>query len=327
MAEPTLAELLKFQMADRSPASESAVAPQPSQNEMIAQAIIGLAPILAGAALGGSRGGAIGAEAGLTGLSKLEAAKKEERERADKLRAQEKERLTTSLLLSKELRAESAEKRAEKREARQMGIDQRKLDLEEQKIRSELGTGKKQLEQLSPENKIMVENLSKDSATKTAIANEISQTVSLFDDPNISTDQKIKAGQSLLKVLNSTQGSDAVGTEEAKRLGSFLEFQIFNLTGPGRMFGRDLEGFRNQAATVVNRLSGAVAGNRNLIQQAMANISPEVKKIPLVAEKPFMTMPIGPTKEAVAAPPGFFGNSIIQNGVEYKWNKELGRYE
>lgn len=324
MAESTLAELLKFQMADRAPASEPA---KPPQNEMIAQAILGLAPILAGAALGGAKGGAIGAEAGLTGLAKLEAGKKEERERADKLRAQEKERLTTALLLSKEARAEEAEKRAEKREARQMGIDQQKIDIERQKLQLDLGTGRRQLEQLSPENKIMVENLSKDSATKTAIANEISQTVALFDDPKISVDQKIKAGQSLLKVLNSTQGSDAVGIEESKRLGSFLEFQIFNLTGPGKMFGRDLEGFRNQAANVVNRLSGAVSGNRDLIQQAMANIPPQVKKIALAEEKPFTTMPFGPTKEAIAAPPGFFGNSIMQNGVEYRWNKELGRYE
>lgn len=133
-AEPALADILKFQLnqaADK--ASEAAAAAsdaKPSQNEMIAQAILGLAPILAGAALGGARGGAIGAEAGLAGLSKLEAAKKEERDRADKLRAQEKERLSSAILLSKELRGERTE-------AEKLAIEKARLEIERGKAKKE----------------------------------------------------------------------------------------------------------------------------------------------------------------------------------------------
>lgn len=134
MAESTLAELLKFQMADRAPASEPA---KPSQNEMIAQAILGLAPILAGAALGGAKGGAIGAEAGLTGLAKLEAGKKEAKEESEKKRAAEKERLATAVLLSKEVRGERAEERAAAQAAERLAIERERLGIERGKAGKE----------------------------------------------------------------------------------------------------------------------------------------------------------------------------------------------
>ena len=121
MADTELAKLLQLQMA---PKEEPAAVP--SQNEMLAQAILGLAPILAGAAFGGAKGGAIGAEAGLGGLSYLEKAKKE---KADA----EKAGLEKTLALAKEKRAEEAALRAEERQAAELGISKQRLALERQK--------------------------------------------------------------------------------------------------------------------------------------------------------------------------------------------------
>jgi hypothetical protein len=295
-----LAKLLNLQLAQQKEEEPA----QPSQNDMLAQAIIGLAPILAGAALGGARGGAVGAQAGLTGLEAIEKGRKEKEAKAEKLKASEKERLTTAIALSKEARAEESASRAEKRQAEELGLSKQRLDLEQKKFMAEMGSSKKQLDRLPTENRVMVEKLSEDSAKKTAIATEISQTIALFDDPKVSDDQKIKAGQGLLKVLNSTQGSDAVGAEEAKRLGSLLEFQIGNIFQPGPFLGRDLGMFRDQAASTVNRLSGAIEGNRSLIQQAMSGQAPAVAKIPLkekMVPTPSPTIPGGLT-EAEAAP-------------------------
>jgi len=299
MANTELAKLLNLQMAQPEQKAEM------SQNDMLAQAIIGLAPILAGAALGGAQGGAAGAQAGMTGLQAIKTGKKEAEEKAEKLATKRKEALTQALALSKEDRAEKAAQRAEERQISELALSQKKLKLEQDKFLAEMGSSKKQIEKLPVENKSMVEGLSKDSATKTAIANEIAQAIAQFDDPNVSEQQKIKIGQSLLKVLNSTQGSDAVGAEEARRLGSLLEYQVFNLFQPGPMFGRDLSAFRDQAASTVNRLSGAVEANKNLIRQAMSGQAVNVPKISLKEAEKKEPMPLptglGP-RDAFAAP-------------------------
>lgn len=294
MADTELSRLLNLQLGGPSNEPE-----KPSQNDMLAQAILGLAPILAGAAVGGARGGAIGAQAGLTGLETLERGRKEKEAKAEKQKAAEKERLTTAIALRKEARAEESAAKSEARQQEELGLSKKRLQLEQEKFLAESGSSKKTLERLPPENKVMVEKLSEDSAKKTAIANEISQAIAQFDDPKVSEAQKIKVGQGLLKVLNSTQGSDAVGAEEAKRLGSLLEFQMFNITGPGPMFGRDIQMFRDQAAATVNRLSGAVQGNRSLIQQALAGQAPSVRPIELKEKTeptPSPTIPGGLTE-------------------------------
>jgi hypothetical protein len=307
MANPTLAELLNFQKAvETVSAPEATAAAKPSQNEMIAQAILGLAPILAGAALGGARGGAIGAEAGLTGLKTLEAQKEKAKEAAKKDAEAKLTQIKTALELSKEQRAEEAAQRAAGRETEKLGIEKRKLELEEKKVLSDVGASEKQLKKLPVDNQLLVDKLGKDSASKVAIANEIAQTVALFDDPKVSDDQKIKSGQALLKVLNSTQGSDAVGVEEARRLGSLLEFQVFNFTQPGPVFGRDLKEFRNQAANTVNRLSGAVDANKISIQKAMSGEAVSIPRIEMAPSEPSIVSKMLPSglsgKDAVAAP-------------------------
>lgn len=80
-------------------------------------------------------------------------------------------------------------------------------------------------------------------------------------------DDKIRIGRSMLKSLNSLISADAVGAEEVKRLGDALEYQIANLTGPGKMFGRDLEGFNSQAQALINSADNTAKLNENRIDE------------------------------------------------------------
>jgi hypothetical protein len=125
MANTELAKLLNLQMSQPEQKAEM------SQNDMLAQAIIGLAPILAGAALGGAQGGAAGAQAGLTGLQAIKTGKKEAEEKAEKLATKRKEALTQALALSKEERAEKAAQRAEERQIAELGLKRKELQLKE----------------------------------------------------------------------------------------------------------------------------------------------------------------------------------------------------
>lgn len=133
MADTELSRLLNLQLGGPSNEPE-----KPSQNDMLAQAILGLAPILAGAAVGGARGGAVGAQAGLTGLETLERGRKEKEAKAEKKsereREAQKEAIKTALDLSKERRAEEAAGRTEKRQAEELGLKKKELSLKEQEL-------------------------------------------------------------------------------------------------------------------------------------------------------------------------------------------------
>lgn len=142
MANPTLADLLNFtQGAGRAPAGVQDAAPKaaekPSQNEMIAQAILGLAPILAGAALGGARGGAIGAEAGLTGLKTLEAGKEKAKEAAKKEKEAQAAAVKLALDIAKEQRAEEVSQRAAARDVERLGLEKKRVEIESGKAAKE----------------------------------------------------------------------------------------------------------------------------------------------------------------------------------------------
>ena len=82
----------------------------------------------------------------------------------------------------------------------------------------------------------------------------------------LSDEQKIVQGRQLLKTLNSTEGADAIGAEEAKRLGGLLEYQMMNITQPGPMFGRDLPGFKEQAMATSKNIKNAVQSNQKIIE-------------------------------------------------------------
>jgi hypothetical protein len=122
------------------------------------------------------------------------------------------------------------------------------------------GSKNQEFQQLPMEDQEVVKDLSKKNASKIAIANQIESVMSGWD--RLPDDQKVMQGRQLIKVLNSTEGADAVGAEEAKRLGGKLEFAMGNLFNSNPIqFGRDLPGFKDQASGTAKAIRGAVSAN------------------------------------------------------------------
>lgn len=96
------------------------------------------------------------------------------------------------------------------------------------------------------------------------VRNAMAEALTKLEDKNLPEDQKIKVGQSLFKLLNSAEGADAVGAEEAKRLGSYLEYQKFNMTDPGAFWGRDVNGFTDQVRNYRDVLDGRIRRNEDM---------------------------------------------------------------
>lgn len=93
------------------------------------------------------------------------------------------------------------------------------------------------------------------------VKNAMDSALTILQDKNVPEDQKIKTGQSLFKLLNSAEGADAVGAEEAKRIGSYLEYNLGNFTQPGAFIGRDLNGFTDQIKNYSTLLGDRVRRN------------------------------------------------------------------
>lgn len=124
---------------------------------------------------------------------------------------------------------------------------------------------------LPAEDQEVVKDLAKKSASKIAIANQIDAVMSKWD--SLSDDQKLGQGRQLLKVLNSTEGADAIGAEEAKRLGTKLEFAMGNFTNSNpTQFGRDLKGFAEQARITSQGLKSAIKANESEIGRRYARV-------------------------------------------------------
>lgn len=136
------------------------------------------------------------------------------------------------------------------------------------------------------------------------VRNAMESALVKLEDPNLPDDEKIKVGQGLYKLLNSAEGSDAVGAEEAKRIGSYLEYNIMNFTQPGAIFGRDLKGFTSQIKNYRDILGDRVKRNEQTSQG-------------LKQGKTFTQMMEGQSKP----------KTVIQNGHTYTLNEQTGEYE
>ncbi len=66
---------------------------------------------------------------------------------------------------------------------------------------------------LPPENQEQIKDISKKTAAKKSINNQINAAIESLDNPDLSEEQKLMVGRQLVKVLNSTEGQDAVGSE------------------------------------------------------------------------------------------------------------------
>lgn len=156
---------------------------------------------------------------------------------------------------------------------------------------------------LPPENQKQIDTLATKTATKSSVKNQIDSALTILDDPKVSETQKVVIGQQLLKTLNSTEGADAVGAEESKRLGSLLEKKFFNVMQPGSMFGRDLGEFVNQVKLTSGSIGQALERNKAEIDKLYGRSGSGVNPIdvPRTAQRSGGSLP--GVKDAYAAPP------------------------
>lgn len=85
--------------------------------------------------------------------------------------------------------------------------------------------------------------------------------------------------QNMLKTMNSKEGADAVGVDEAKRAAGLLEYNIADVKAglgmkPGKFHGRDIPGFMKQVETNINGIRGAVDANQAEVDSLMGRTAP-----------------------------------------------------
>lgn len=139
-------------------------------------------------------------------------------------------------------------------------------------VKPKPGTKNTAYDALPKDKQTMVQDLQKSNAGKLSIVNQIDSELNNFKSfaEKGNKDQAITAGENMLKVLNSTEGKDAVGAEEAKRLAGFLKFNVLNLSNPGPTFGRDLDQFYTQASSKSNSIKNAIRANQKNIDDLMS---------------------------------------------------------
>jgi hypothetical protein len=113
----------------------------------------------------------------------------------------------------------------------------------------------------------LVKKAADDIANKQGISDAIGYEIGVLDDPSIDEYVKRASAQNILKILNSAEGKDAVGVEESKRLGQFLEFQLNPVKGlaTGRLFGTDLPRFVEQISIKKEELDTRVNEGMNRV--------------------------------------------------------------
>jgi hypothetical protein len=158
---------------------------------------------------------------------------------------------------------EKDKKEAEDR-ARKVTAEIKKLEAEAARTKTGGGVQGDGFKGLPKEAQITIQKMSEKNAGKEAIANSLAsglQEMKQAKDPSV----KIKLAEGLLKTLNSPEGADAIGSEEAKRIGGLLQFKMFNVTEPGSMFGRDVDKFEEQVGSTEKSLREGIRRNQELI--------------------------------------------------------------
>ncbi len=177
-----------------------------------------------------------------------------------------------------------------------LGLDRARLEAE--KIKASMKTAPFPLEV-----KTEITALANKNASKIAIVNQLKGYLTQYKAAK-TDDQKIGIGRSMLKTLNSAEGADAIGAEEAKRFGALLEHNKMNLFEPGPVFGRDLGAFKNQAEKITKSIEDAVILNRNRITELTGG------------------QPAGQPSGGGERP-----QTVYQDGQEYTLNPQTGEYE
>ena len=119
-----------------------------------------------------------------------------------------------------------------------------------------------QFKMLPPEDQRTVMALAASRGNIEYVTGGIAANLETWDDPKATDEDRLQQGRQMLKLLNSLEGADAVGAEEAKRLMGKLEVAYGNFTNDNpTQFGRDLTGFRRD---VENTLKTVQARQQNI---------------------------------------------------------------
>jgi hypothetical protein len=126
----------------------------------------------------------------------------------------------------------------------------------------EKGGAKGAFEALPVENQEGIKEIARAGAGRRMIADSLKSGLAIINDPSLSDEQKLVQARSMIKTLNSDQGKDAVGAEEAKRLAGLLEFHFGNFTEPGPFIGRaPMSEFATQVGSKITQLEGTNAAS------------------------------------------------------------------
>jgi hypothetical protein len=129
-------------------------------------------------------------------------------------------------------------------------------------------------ETLPEPQKITVRELSTSAAKKQSLVNQIDGFLEQWGRAK-NSEERTRIGQQMIKLLNSTEGQDAVGAEEARRLANELEpWTLKSPTGLPRL-GQDLKGFQNRAESVRNSLKNAVNTNQKQVSEIYKQFAPD----------------------------------------------------
>lgn len=265
--ESGLSALLKGYRAQADKTLEENQDVQPSFGT---QALIGLLPIAAGALAGafgpkGGRGesmalgGATGAKAGLQGLETLEKGRKERKDLREKA-------LKTSIDIQK-LQSDVSKQQQDRIESGQ------KIDIELGKMLSQMNEANAKNDVQKKLVEASAEDFRKQKDNKIKLSLTFDETVAALDDPNISKDQKVQIALRSLGAMNSESGQNAVGVEEAQRLGNQLK--LIRISAPGPMFGRQVKEFRDSLVISRNRMMKEAKQLDSLISSTVSGEKPD----------------------------------------------------
>lgn len=133
-------------------------------------------------------------------------------------------------------------------------------------------------EALPPEKQAMVKGMGESIQKLSNYKNLLDAGLTEVMDTSHSPQQRLQSARQLVKTINTAAvgNSDAVGQEEAKRLGTYLEYQIFNFKEPGLpMFGRaPIDEFGKQVQNKINELGKTNQMNQGLIDEAYGRKKP-----------------------------------------------------
>jgi len=133
------------------------------------------------------------------------------------------------------------------------------------------------------------------------------------------SDQKVVLGRSMLKLLNSVLGADAIAQHEQAMHGIFLEFQVGNLFEPGRFVGRDLKGFDKQVQSIIEGLN---QGN-TLAKQEMNEYVRNNSAVPMGPDGTFPAPNEIPAQPAASGGGGGGGEAPLTDEEEAEYQKLL----